>query len=355
MAGATTRDSDTGLALHHMLALSGAMSQPDLTRALLDAIEEPALLVEQERVDAANAPARALLGERIVGRDIRFVLRHPDALDLILSAKGGERDVTTLGGAERPWTLHARALAGGTQLVRLLDRSAASAAERMRVDFVANASHELRTPLTTLIGYAETLAEDSPIPDELRARFGSMIHSEARRMLRIIEDLMSLSRIEADRFVAPNETIALDEIAQIAGDNGRALALRRNCSIDLAIQPTGQIAGDFGQLVQLADNLVGNALRYGCSAGGVVTIATDTVDGRAILRVTDRGDGIAPEHLSRITERFYRVDAARSRDSGGTGLGLSIVKHIAERHRARLDIRSVVGRGTDVVVSFPLA
>ena len=332
------------------------MSLPTLSLALLDAIEEPALVVEEERVAAANPPALAILGERIVGRDIRFVLRHPDALDLILDGAGGECQLNALGGHERPWTLTVSPLPEKAQLVRLIDRSAAASAERMRVDFVANASHELRTPLTSMIGYAETLAEDAPIDDELRARFGTMIHGEARRMLRIIEDLMSLSRIEADRFVPPADRLTLDEVARIAVDNGRALAIQRGCLLTSAIAPAGPIAGDFGQLLQLTDNLIANAIRYGCGAdGGQVTIGTAIEDGRAVLRVTDQGEGIAPEHLSRITERFYRVDAARSRDSGGTGLGLSIAKHIVERHLARLEIRSTVGVGTEVTVAFPLA
>ena len=325
-----------------------------LESALLAAIEEPAILIESERVIAANPPALALLGERIVGHDVRFALRHPDALDVILPGKGGERDLSSLGGRERHWTISVRPLPGKVQLVRLLDRSAERSAERMRVDFVANASHELRTPLTTMIGYAETLAEEGDIAEALRVKFGATIHSEARRMLRIVEDLMSLSRIEADRFVAPSEDVALDEIARIAAANGQPLADQRGCTIALDVRPAGMIAGDFGQLLQLADNLVANAIRYGCGAGGTVTIGAGLEGGRAVLRVVDQGEGIAPDHLARITERFYRVDAARSRDSGGTGLGLSIVKHIAERHRAVLDISSIVGRGTEVVVAFPL-
>ncbi|MEO7786679.1 MAG: ATP-binding protein [Sphingomicrobium sp.] len=331
------------------------MALPGLSLALLDAIEEPALVVEGERVAAANAPARALLGQQIVGRDIRFVLRHPDALDIILPGIGGERHIDSLGGREQPWTILVRPLPDGVQLVRMVDRSAAQSAERMRVDFVANASHELRTPLTTMIGYAETLAEDGPIEAGLRAHFGATIHGEARRMLRIVEDLMSLSRIEADRFVTPDERVSLDEIARIAAENGGLLARRMGCAINLDLAPAGPIAGDFGQLLQLADNLVGNAVRYGCGGSdATVTIRTAVEGGRAVLRVIDRGEGIPPDHLNRVTERFYRVDAARSRDSGGTGLGLSIVKHIAERHRAILEIKSVVGQGTEVVVAFPL-
>ncbi len=339
-------------------AVSGkrfTMPLPGLSVALIEAIEEPALVLEQERVEAANAPARGLLGQQIVGRDIRFVLRHPDALDIILAGTGGERELSALGGGDRRWTLTVRPLTAGMQLIRLLDRSAARVAEQMRVDFVANASHELRTPLTTIIGYAETLAEEAPLDEDLRARFGAQIDGEARRMLRIIEDLMSLSRIEADRFVAPSGAVALDEVARSAAANGRPLAQQRGCEIETAITSAGPVAGDLPLLEQLADNLVANAIRYGCGRGnGRVTVGAYEADGVAVLRVADEGEGIAPEHLARITERFYRVDAARSRDSGGTGLGLSIVKHIAERHRAKLEIRSVAGRGTEVLVSFPL-
>ncbi len=328
------------------------MALPTLSIALLDAIEEPALVVENERVAAANAPARTLLGERIVGRDIRFVLRHPDALEVILPGRGGSREIGALGGREQPWTIIVRPLPDGVQLVRLIDRSATLSAERMRTDFVANASHELRTPLTTMIGYAETLAEEGSIPDDLRIRFGTIIHGEARRMLRIVEDLMSLSRIEADRYVPPTDPIMLDEIARIAAANAAPLAAARDCEIILDAAPAGPIAGDFSQLLQLADNLVANAIRYG--DGTPVRIETSATADRATLRVIDQGEGIAPDHLPRLTERFYRIDAARSRDSGGTGLGLSIVKHIAERHRAVLDIRSVLGSGTTVAVAFPL-
>ena len=331
------------------------MSLTGLSLALLDAIEEPALVVEAEKVVAANNSALTLLGERIVGRDIRFVLRHPDALDIILPGRGGSGEIGALGGREQPWTIIVRPLPQGIQLVRLVDRSATLSAERMRIDFVANASHELRTPLTTMIGYAETLAEGGRIEEAIRVRFGATIHREARRMMRIVEDLMSLSRIEADRFIPPLDAVALDEIAGIAADNARPLARQRGCSIALSVEPAGPIAGDFTQLLQLADNLVGNAIRYGAAAAdATITIATSVEAGRAVLCVTDHGEGIAPEHLPRLTERFYRIDAARSRDSGGTGLGLSIVKHIAERHRASLDIRSNLGRGTEVSVAFPL-
>ena len=212
-------------------------TSPSPVRALLDAIEEPALLVGNQRIAAANRAARDLLGERIEGSDIRLAIRHPEALEHILNGVPGKIAMVGLGDAERPWELSVRPLADGMQLVRLIDRSAARAAERMRVDFVANASHELRTPLATIIGYAETLSEAGNIDPAMRTRFGTTIHAEARRMLRIVEDLMSLSRIEADRFVVPQDRVSLEEIARIVAENGRPLAEARGCRIIVEVEP----------------------------------------------------------------------------------------------------------------------
>ncbi|MCF2515746.1 ATP-binding protein [Sphingomonas sp. G124] len=332
---------------------------PDaLALAVLDAIEDPALIVERGAVTAANQAARQLLGGQMIGRDLRFAIRHPLALDTILAARDAEVDLIGIGGAaDRPWSLIVRRLAPDLVLARLADRSALRGAERMRTDFVANASHELRTPLATIIGYAETLAEEGPIDETMRTRFGSTIEAEARRMLRIVEDLMSLSRIEADRFRAPDDNVDMGEVARIAIENAAPLLERRDCKIEAQIQPgIPQISGDFGQLLQLADNLIGNAIRYGCNDISRSVEVTVRADGsRVQLAVGDQGDGIAPDHLPRLTERFYRIDPARSRESGGTGLGLAIVKHIVERHRGTLDIDSAPGRGTKVSVSLPIA
>ena len=330
---------------------------PEPIRALIDALDEPALVVESERTVAANGAARELLGQSIEGSDIRLAIRHPEALQLLLSGQAGDLDLIGIGGAERPWTLSVRPIDGNRNLVRLVDRSAGAAAERMRTDFVANASHELRTPLATIIGYAETLADTGDARDGLTARFGATIETEARRMLRIIEDLMSLSRIEADRYQAPGEKVDLGEIARLALEQAAPLAQRRGCTIASAIEPDmPSIAGDFGQLLQLADNLVANAVRYGCNdRSSAITVTARKEGSRLLFSVADEGDGIAPEHLPRLTERFYRVDSARSREYGGTGLGLAIVKHIVERHRGTLDIRSDPGAGTQVTVSFPAA
>lgn len=325
-------------------------------RAFVASLDEPALIVEGSIVRIANLPAQRLLGD-LEGRDVRLAIRHPQALERILAHSSAEIDVTGIAEPGRSWRLVIRELARNRALVRMIDRSGSVSAEKMRVDFVANASHELRTPLSTVLGYAETLAEESDLPAELRATFGRTIRDEARRMLRIIEDLMSLSRIEADRFLAPAERVEVEAIVGTAVSNAKRLPASRNreFKIDLAAN-LPPVLGDRAQLVQVLDNLISNALRYGCDKpGSTIDIAGELSGGWVLIGVTDHGAGIARDHLPRVTERFYRVDAARSRESGGTGLGLAIVKHIIERHRGSLEIRSTVGVGTSVTVRLPLA
>lgn len=326
-------------------------------RALIGAIDEPALIVESGIVRVANAPARRVLGPRIEGRDVRLAIRHPQALELILSRASGELEATGIVEPGRAWRLVIRSLSPDSVLVRMIDRSDAVSAEKMRVDFVANASHELRTPLSTVLGYAETLADETDLPPDLRASFGGTIRDEARRMLRIIEDLMSLSRIEADRFVAPDERVDIEDVVGTAVGNVGHLRGKRPCEFKIDLAPDlPTIRGDRAQLVQVLDNLISNAVRYGCDGPSSSVDVSAKRDGDWIqLNVVDHGPGIAREHLPRITERFYRVDAARSRESGGTGLGLAIVKHVIERHRGTLDIRSTLGVGTSVTVRLPVA
>jgi two-component system, OmpR family, phosphate regulon sensor histidine kinase PhoR len=328
----------------------------EFARSLIAALDEPALIVEGSRTAAANESARRLLGQRIEGTDVRFAIRHPEALATILAANSADSELVGIGSPDRPWLLSVRPLERGMIFVRLVDQSAGRAAERMRVDFVANASHELRTPLATIAGYAETLADEGEVDEEIRRRFGATILGEAKRMLRIVEDLMSLSRIEAERFMAPRGAVDLGEVARLAADHAAPLTEAPACAIELKIDDgLPPVAGDFAQLLQTADNLVANAVRYGCTTKGMtVTIEVRREGDRALFAVRDQGEGIAAEHLPRLTERFYRVDDARSRDGGGTGLGLAIVKHIVERHSGTLDIRSAPGRGTSVEVRLPL-
>ena len=326
-------------------------------RALVDAMDEPALVVEGLTISVANIAALELLGPSIEGRDIRLAIRQPELLEHIISGHAGDLDVTGIGELGRPWRVIVRNLGLGTAFVRMVDRADARAAERMRTDFEANASHELRTPLSTVLGYAETLADEGDLPLDVRLGFGRTIRDEARRMLHIIEDLMSLSRIQADRFVIPAEAVDLREVVEAAIANTSHMRCGGQCEIVSDFPPDlPAVRGDRSQLLQLFDNLLSNALRYGCDKPcATVDIAASLARGMVFVTVADHGPGIAREHLPRLTERFYRVDAARSRETGGTGLGLAIVKHIVERHRGKLDIKSIVGVGTTVEVALPVA
>ena len=324
-------------------------------RALVDAIDEPALVVEGSIVVLANPAARELLGERIEFRDVRLAIRHPQALELVLAQRDGAIDVSGIVNPGRSFRLVVHRLWQNAALIRLADRSDSVSAEKMRVDFVANASHELRTPLSTVIGYAETLAEDGDLPQATRNKFGRTIRDEARRMLQLIEDLMSLSRIEADRFLAPVDTVDVADVVTAAITNASHLCEGSGCELrsDVASH-LPSVRGDRLQLIQLLDNLIGNAIRYGCDApGSTVDVEAESDGGWVKMTVRDHGPGVAREHLPRLTERFYRADPARSRESGGTGLGLAIVKHIVERHRGLLEIRSEEGIGTVVTVRMP--
>jgi two-component system phosphate regulon sensor histidine kinase PhoR len=329
-------------------------------RAILGAMSDPMLLIEEGRIAVANASAMDLLGQWIEGQDVRLALRHPSTVERLARAAteqiGVEKvEVVGIGHSERRWTMAVATVEGGARLVHLADRSEAIAAEKMRVDFVANASHELRTPLAIVLGFIETLQDDSAGGDgEVRSRFLGLMHGEGKRMQQLIEDLMSLSRIEAERFVAPREPTDLVQLIeevragceQLLRERSNALVLENNAASTL-------VPGDRSQLLQLIRNLVVNAVKYGRAETPILVRLEDEAADSIRLSVTDRGEGIPVEHLPRLTERFYRVDAGRSRAVGGTGLGLAIVKHIVSRHRGRLDIRSVVGEGTSVSVSLP--
>jgi len=339
--------------------MRGMKNEGSHNALVLDGLTEAALIVHDGHVAAANAAARALLGNDLVGEGVDQVITHPAALEALErppaeSADGVE--LTGLGRSRRHWLMRVAQLANGSALVRLVDRSEAHAAEQMRVDFVANASHELRTPLATLIGYTETLrAEAETLDAETRERFLSVVDDEAHRMQSVVEDLISLSRIEAERFTTPTAAIALPALVERAVELSRRAAAKRESDLQVAIAPKlPDIAADPGQILQLLDNLITNSLRYG-AAGTPVSITAKQDGAMVHLQVADQGEGIAPEHIKRVTERFYRVDTSRSRSLGGTGLGLSIVKHIVERHRGRLSIDSATGRGTRVNVLLPIA
>ncbi len=331
----------------------------DFSRSLIEGLREPTLVVGQDgRVTLGNAAARKLLGDSVEGAVLSQVIAHPAATEWLERpehAAAEEVELSALARSRRHWLMRMARLVDSQLLIRLIDRSETHAAEQMRVDFVANASHELRTPLSTLIGYTETLREQGDeIDSETRQKFLTVVDEEAHRMQSVVEDLISLSRIEAERFSTPTDAVDLGPLIGRVVENGRRAANERGTSLDVDVAAdVPPIAADEGQILQLLDNLVTNALRYG-TPGTPVTISAAAEGAMVHLIVADEGEGIAPEHIKRVTERFYRVDTSRSRALGGTGLGLSIVKHIVERHRGRLTIESKVGVGTKMHVLLPV-
>lgn len=331
------------------------------TAPVIEAIAEPVLMVSGNRVIEANAPARALLGEHILGEDVRLAIRHPAAAER-LADPGGDADdegvsLIGLGVRDQRWEMRVSPLESDRRIIQLIDRTGSYAAERMRVDFVASASHELKTPLASILGYIETLAEPEAGGDaRLRDRFLTVMAGEAARMRHLVDDLLSLSRIEAEKYAQPNATVDLGDLARTVvrelanGDGARGADIALDLDDDLA-----RVTGDRAQLSQMLHNVIGNAMKYGRAGTPVAVSIRSPKPGAVKIVVIDEGEGVAPEHVPRLTERFYRVDPGRSRALGGTGLGLAIVKHIVERHRGRLDLTSVRGMGTTVTIILPIA
>jgi len=338
----------------------GTGPAPARLGAVLEAIVEPVLVIAAGRVEEANGAARDVLGNHITGQDVRLAIRHPAAAER-LTAPIGEGsseaiNLVGLGTLDQRWELRVTDLPDGRRVAHLIDQTRSYAAERMRVDFVANASHELRTPLASILGFAETLADGAGEDPAMRDRFLKVMADEARRMQRLVEDLISLSRIEAEKYRLPDASVDLaDLVSEVHSemmDSADVRAAEIVTDIAADVPPVG---GDRVQLSQALHNLIGNAMKYGRAGTPVTVKLWRDASNMVRLSVGDEGDGIPPEHIPRLTERFYRVDSGRSRALGGTGLGLAIVKHIVERHRGRLDIASQVGRGTVVTILLPAA
>jgi two-component system, OmpR family, phosphate regulon sensor histidine kinase PhoR len=353
--------------------------------AILEAIPDPLILIGAGRlVTRANAAARALFGESIAGRDLAAAVRHPDVLEAAEECLAGRNTARTIdfswpGPPEREFSVRFAQLpmatpSGSEMLLILRDVTALKQAEKMRADFVANVSHELRTPLAAIVGFVETLR--GPARDDAagRERFLGIMHEQAQRMARLVRDLLSLSRIEESEHTVPTDQADIKRVIGTVADTLVLQARSKGIAIDLDIAADlPQLAGDADQLAQVFQNLIDNAIKYAKPNGKVRIVAraspaapTRVAVGRAARRanegaasgwisvaVADDGEGIPREHLPRLTERFYRVDAARSRQLGGTGLGLAIVKHILNRHRGALVIESEVGRGSIFTVWLP--
>lgn len=340
--------------------------QPDLFDnpdfdAAMEGIIEPLLIVANEKVVRANRTALRLLGRHIVGEDVRIAIRHPAAAERLTNpeaaATGGSISLVGLGQREQRWEMRTALLSKRRIIVHLIDRTGSHAAERMRVDFVANASHELRTPLAAILGFIETLGDPNAGGDqELRDRFLKIMFDEARRMQRLVDDLMSLSRIEAEKYELPDSPVDLGDLVREVEQIFHERHGKRGQDVTSRVEPgLPSINGDSAQLSQLLHNLVSNSAKYG-RPDTPITISLARGSGSMVtLSVSDESEGIHPDHIPRLTERFYRVDSGRSRAMGGTGLGLAIVKHIVERHRGRMDISSTLGKGTTISIHLPPA
>ena len=335
---------------------------------ILDELPDPIVVVDRNRmIVTINRAARESFQVAATGRNLAQAIRHPailGAVDDVLAGRPGRSvELSLAAPVRRDFILQVAALphpAGA--LLAFHDVTEVRKWERMRADFVANVSHELRSPLASLVGLLETLTGPARDDTEARGRFLGMMHEEARRMARLVDDLLSLSRVEIHEHVQPRDAI---DLTQVVGGVVELLARRaaeRDMRIEVVMPASlAAVAGDRDELVQVFQNLIDNAIKYG-RIGSEIRIearAVDRIPGRdkpgLSVAVIDQGEGIPEDDLPRLTERFYRVDKARSRALGGTGLGLAIVKHIVNRHRGRFAIDSVLGRGSTFTVQLPLA
>jgi len=339
--------------------------------AVVAGMPDPAVLLDRAgRVIHLNAEASQLAPALRKNELAQFALRSPEIITALREAiaTGEPRRATYLDHVpvDRWMELMITPVPvpsafGGTDKCMLMtfhDQTPLRRVEEMRADFVANASHELRTPLAALSGFIDTLQGPARDDAKARERFLTIMHAQATRMARLIDDLLSLSRVELSAHVRPDTSIDIVPIIRQVADGLEPLARERGVvvEIDLPERPVA-IAGDREELLRLFENLVENALKYGASGGKVIVSLTSATTGEGApeirVMVRDFGPGIAPEHLPRLTERFYRVDVGDSRAQGGTGLGLSLVKHILNRHRGRLLIESVPKHGATFTACFP--
>ena len=359
------------------------------TEAVLDILPDPLLILASDRsIVRANQAAVDLFGPDLAGRDIVSLIRTHELLEAfesLLNGNPGVRDFPiVLTSAKTPGSgdfqarlspLSTRSIGEAVASLTLHDITSIKNLDRMRADFVANASHELRTPLTSFLGFTETLQGPAHDDPEARDRFLSLMHEQGVRMTRLVDDLLSLSRIEMNEHVLPSEHVDIVPVLHSVIDGLEVQAQRKSMAIVLKVPDAlPSVPGQTGELVQVFQNLIDNAVKYGhagsdvtvdvrlCPPGdapsssfntGVLDAASPLRTGALAIAVCDKSDGIAAKHLPRLTERFFRVDSARSKQLGGTGLGLAIVKHIVNRHRGRLVIGSVPGEGSVFTVYLP--
>jgi two-component system, OmpR family, phosphate regulon sensor histidine kinase PhoR len=343
----------------------------DLLRAVVAGLPDPVVALDCDgRVLALNERARALAPALRQGEPVAFALRIPELIEAIgrAAAEGEEQRVVYV---ERvpldrwfetvvmPVRRGPNAVKPDLVLMTFHDLTPLRRVEEMRADFVANASHELRTPLAALLGFIETLQGSARDDAKARERFLAIMQEQARRMARLIDDLLSLSRIELNAHRRPDTPVDLVPIIRQVVDGLETLARDRGVTVHIDGANALTVLGDHDELVRIFENLIENALKYGAAGRRVDIKITSGMSGDGVpeaqVSVRDYGPGIAPEHLPRLTERFYRVDVTESRAQGGTGLGLALVKHILNRHRGRLTIDSAPGEGATFTIHLPTA
>jgi two-component system phosphate regulon sensor histidine kinase PhoR len=360
-------------------AAGAALPSDPTLDATIAGLPDPVIVLDRDGIVAAfNAPARAIAPTLALNEPISFAVRIPDVLEAIrlvatkrqsLRVEFVERVRADRLPADRWSEAFVNPISLGGEgadhrrdmvLVTLRDLTPLRQVEAMRADFVANASHELRTPLASLSGFIETLQGSARDDAQARQRFLGIMKAQANRMARLIDDLLSLSRIELKAHLQPATPVDLVGIVRQVADSLQTLAHDRG--VEIKIEKPDKplvVKGDRDELIRVFENLVENALKYGAPGKRIdISLAREPgprAEEEAVVGVRDYGPGIAPEHIPRLTERFYRVDVAESRAQGGTGLGLALVKHIVARHRGRLGIESTPGRGATFTIRLPLA
>ncbi len=340
-------------------------------QSIIDGLPDPLIAVDrQRRIVRTNRAAVALLGPFGADRDLSTALRHPEllsAIDSLLDTAEGNFigpdrvavEIVLSGAPELDVIAHARRLPRAAAdrslvLIVLHDTTALRRAERMRADFVANASHELKTPIAGITGFIETLRGPARDDPAARERFLGIMAEQADRMRRLVDDLLMLSRIEQHEHSRPDAEVDLERVLMGVEDLLQLKASSRKVAVQLDVAPElPRAVGDYDELTIVFQNLIDNAIKYAKPATSVRVTARPSGEDNVSVAVSDEGDGISASHLPRLTERFYRVDTARSRQLGGTGLGLAIVKHVVNRHRGRLDIQSTPGKGSIFTVTLP--
>jgi two-component system phosphate regulon sensor histidine kinase PhoR len=340
-----------------------AMLSPVVRKVLAQMPVPVMLLDESSKVLFVNESMRGVVGPSVERKSISAVLRNPEVLHAIAQTMADGEPATAQFTLPVPIERHyeaycARVNVAPTVIVLMLhDLTAIRRSEQMRADFVANASHELRTPLAAVSGFIDTLRGHAKDDEAVRENFLDIMGAQTARMRRLIDDLLSLTRIELNEHVPPNGRVSLEGVVREAVAALEPLSRADRITTAIAARANlPPVIGDRDELIQLFQNLVHNAIKYGREGGHVwIQLDMSTEDGQLYASIKDDGEGIPATAVPRLTERFYRVDVKRSRERGGTGLGLAIVKHIVSRHQGRLTIESRPGEGSTFTVFLPVA